>query len=80
MRFTHSSKVRTLQLVHTEKRPFKCSDVEKCFKITQDLLTHQRIHTGEPFTCPKCAKGFTNLSNLLRHQRVHKAKYFTKPE
>ncbi|XP_067869949.1 zinc finger protein 239-like [Heterodontus francisci] len=67
-----SSQFTIHELVHNDKRPFKCSDCAKSFKSKKHLATHQRVHTGErPFTCSICGKGFTDSPNLLIHQRVH---------
>ncbi|XP_067870263.1 gastrula zinc finger protein XlCGF49.1-like [Heterodontus francisci] len=42
------------------------------FKSKNDLLQHQRTHSGErPFTCSVCGKGFTQPSHLHAHQLVH---------
>uniref|UniRef100_UPI00398EB923 zinc finger protein 629-like n=1 Tax=Pristiophorus japonicus TaxID=55135 RepID=UPI00398EB923 len=54
------------------ERPFTCPVCGKGYIQSSQLVTHQRVHTGErPFTCPECGKGFTCSSHLLNHQRVH---------
>ncbi|EDL05154.1 mCG112885 [Mus musculus] len=58
--------------IHTEKKIYKCSECDKCFKNKFNLTMHQRIHTGEkPYKCSECDKCFTKQSNLSIHQRIH---------
>ena len=52
---------------------YPCSYCPKSFKTSQDLLRHERIHTGEmPFACIHCDFVAPIKSNLKRHcKRVH---------
>ncbi|NXM58875.1 ZN132 protein, partial [Illadopsis cleaveri] len=50
-----SSNLLPHQQIHSEKRPFRCSDCGKGFNRNSILITHWGIHTGErPYECPEC--------------------------
>ena len=58
-----------LKSVH---RPFACDVCERRFSQKCNLITHQRLHTGErPYPCPQCDKRFTQKGNLDAHLKTH---------
>lgn len=53
-------------------RPFACDFCEKRFSQKCNLVTHQRLHTGEkPYICDVCQKRFTQKGNLDAHIKTH---------
>ncbi|XP_073403779.1 gastrula zinc finger protein XlCGF66.1-like [Dendrobates tinctorius] len=60
------------EIDHRRRKPFSCSECEKCFNTKSRLVIHQRIHTGEkPFSCSECGKCFSRKASLVVHQRSH---------
>ncbi|XP_069610910.1 uncharacterized protein [Ranitomeya imitator] len=54
------------------KKPYSCSECQRCYSRKSNLVDHQKSHTGKtPFSCSKCGKCFTYKSKLVSHQRIH---------
>lgn len=59
---------------HKNARPgnFECSVCKKMFKNRDNLLQHQRTHSGEkPYECGVCHKRFNHSSYINIHMRTH---------
>ncbi|KAM4819989.1 zinc finger protein 75A isoform 2-T2 [Thomomys bottae] len=54
------------------EKPFKCPECGESFRVSSDLIKHQRIHTEEkPYKCPQCEKRFKWSSALSKHITTH---------
>ena len=50
------------------ERPYHCDICGKNFRDSQNLIRHQKQHTGVGLvTCPVCGKQFTNSYLYRRH-------------
>uniref|UniRef100_G1P7W0 Zinc finger protein 275 n=1 Tax=Myotis lucifugus TaxID=59463 RepID=G1P7W0_MYOLU len=55
-----------------EKREQMEEACSRDFPDRQELLKHQRMHTGHlPFDCDDCGKSFRGVNGLAEHQRIH---------
>lgn len=60
------------QKLHTEEKPYKCTECGKGFKGCSRLMNHLQTHTREKtFECVECGKSFSRKANLVVHQRIH---------
>ncbi|XP_073532543.1 uncharacterized protein [Phyllobates terribilis] len=53
------------------EKPFKCSQCKKAFIHQNQLMEHEKSHTGSRNTCPECNKSFIRKSTLILHKRTH---------
>ena len=62
----------TKQKAKRKRAQHECDVCERCFRQSQHLKAHMRIHTNEkPYECDVCDKAFTTSSYLKIHMRIH---------
>ena len=56
------------------ERPHVCSWCDKRYTRREELVVHERTHTGElPFQCLVCGRAFRRRSLLKRHSLIHQS-------
>lgn len=73
--FTRKDNLREHLRTHAgtpQRQKKKCKYCPKEFFTNQQLLVHERMHTGErPVQCDLCPKTFLSSLALKKHRRVH---------
>ncbi|KAG2464398.1 zinc finger protein 239-like [Polypterus senegalus] len=53
-------------------KPYQCTQCEKAFSVSSNLILHLRTHTQEkPYRCDECGKTFSQSAHFAVHQRIH---------
>lgn len=68
-------------LVHTDQKPFQCSQCEQAFRQKQLLKRHINLYHDPNYVpptpkekthvCPSCNRQFRHKGNLIRHMSLH---------
>nr|XP_021538077.1 zinc finger protein 677 [Neomonachus schauinslandi] len=57
---------------YTRGKSYNCNDCGKAFSKSSNLMSHERIHSGQrPYKCNECGKAFTERSHLTQHKKIH---------
>ena len=71
--FGGNSDLKRHLLIHSNERPFRCTDCGKCYRQAINLRNHIKIaHNKEKtFDCSVCSKSFALKERLRLHMRIH---------
>lgn len=68
-------------LVHTDQKPFQCSQCDQAFRQKQLLKRHINLYHDPNYVpptpkekthvCPSCNRQFRHKGNLIRHMSLH---------
>jgi hypothetical protein len=61
------------KLIHSDEKPFECSDCSYAARTKKALRKHQRIHTNdyELYECSQCSYAARSQLTLNNHARTH---------
>ncbi|XP_074055762.1 uncharacterized protein LOC141497075 [Macrotis lagotis] len=60
------------QKIHSEEGPYKCSECERDFCLSTQLMHHLRSHAWHrPYACTNCENSFGQVSDLVQHLKTH---------
>ena len=76
--FTCHASLKRHNLIHENKKPFKCLICSKTFRAKSSLEVHQRTHSGERFPCKICSQKFISIGYLNQHSKKCKKKTLSK--
>ena len=76
-KFVSVLKLEKHMAVHsTDNRPFKCSQCQKRFTHSWQVLRHENLHSiSSNHTCKVCKRNFTSETYLNRHMNIHNKTY-----
>lgn len=58
--------------IHTQEKPYQCSECSASFAQNSQLTVHQRTHSGDkPYCCQVCPQKFAHSTALKVHLRQH---------